>query len=53
MGTVNINTLGEFGRDYNVGKIKVHENYDDQNYVHDISILWLKKSVEFTSLRLF
>lgn len=46
LGTVNINSLGQFGRDYSVGQLKVHYNYE--NFQHDVALLRLKTIVEFT-----
>lgn len=47
LGTVNVNVLGQYGRDYNVGQIQLHPN--NINNQHDIAILRLRTTVDYTS----
>lgn len=47
LGTVDVNILGQYGRDYNVGQIQLHPN--NINNQHDIALLRLRTTVEYTN----
>lgn len=47
MGTVDVNILGQYGRDYNVQQIQLHPN--NINNQHDIALVRLRTTVDYTS----
>lgn len=46
LGTVNVNILGTYGKDYPASKITLHPN--NINHRHDIALIRLKTNVEYT-----
>lgn len=47
LGTVDVNILGQYGRDFNVNQVQLHPN--NINNQHDIALLRLRTTVDYTS----